>query len=203
VSPHPHPLPFDGIDVADVRRSRRDPEEGGRVHRRPRQDSPTVLTLRVDLLRAKPPIWRRVELPSTLTLDRLHDVAQVLFAWDDSHLHRFSLGGSAWDDDAEQFLCPHEVDGDVEGTPTTEVRLDEVLAEVGDRLRYVYDYGDEWTLVLRVEHVSAGKGRVRCIGGRGDHPPEDAGGVLGWDPGTPGQLFEVGAVDAALAARGL
>lgn len=137
-------------------------------------------------------------------LDELHQVAQTLFGWSDSHLHRFSLGGSAWDDDAEQFLCPYEVaDGDVEGTPTTNVRVDEVLAEVDDRLRYVYDYGDEWTLVFRVENVSLGLGQVRCTGGRGDHPPEDAGGVLGWPLDLPGEPFDAGAVDGALAQRGL
>ena len=167
--------------------------------RRPRSEHPFVLTVRVDLVGSRPAIWRRVELPSTMTLDRLHQVAQVLFDWTDSHLHRFTLGSSVWDRDAEHFLSPWELaDAEVEGTPTSQVRLDEVLTAAGDRLRYVYDFGDEWTLLFRVENVSLGEGRVRCTGGRGDHPPEDSGGVHGWSLDEPGAPFEVGAVDTAL-----
>lgn len=93
---------------------------------------------------------------------------------------------------AEVFLCPYDVqEGEDEGVPTSEVRLDEVLAAPGDTLRYVYDYGDEWTLVLVAERVGAPVERVRCTGGRGSAPPEDSGGVWAWndapddDAGTP------------------
>lgn len=65
-----------------------------------------VLRLRVDLVGAKPPVWRRVEVPSTLHLDELHGLLQLLLGWTGSHVHRFALGESVWSDDGELFLCP-------------------------------------------------------------------------------------------------
>lgn len=58
-------------------------------------------------------------------------------------LHRFGLGEDIWDRDTELYLCRFDVEGGHdEGVPEEQVRLDEVLADVGDRLAYVYDYGD-------------------------------------------------------------
>lgn len=65
----------------------------------------TVLRIRIDLDNAQPPIWRRLDLRSDLTLDVVHQVIQDAFGWADSHLHRFALGGSVWDRDAQLFLC--------------------------------------------------------------------------------------------------
>jgi hypothetical protein len=149
---------------------------------RPRRDDVVVLQVRADLDDARPPIWRRLELRSDLTLDVVHQVLQAAFGWTDSHLHRFALGGSVWDRDAELFLCPYDVenpegvDGE-EGTPEQDVRLDEVLAGVGDRLAYVYDYGDDWRVTLRLEKVLAGDPQpptARCSGGRMAAPPDDS-----------------------------
>ena len=39
-------------------------------------------------------------------LDQVHQVVQRAFAWNDSHLHRFAVGTSVWDGDAELYLCP-------------------------------------------------------------------------------------------------
>ena len=48
--------------------------------------------VRVDLMYAKPPIWRRLVLPGDLVLDELHDVLQVAMGWQDGHLHKFGVG---------------------------------------------------------------------------------------------------------------
>lgn len=169
-----------GARVIDLNAFDRRPRPVSR--RRPRQRSPKTLTLRVDLVDATPPIWRRVQVPSTLRLDQVHDLAQALFGWTDSHLHRFALGDSVWGGEAELFLCPYDVDeGEDEGVPASSVRLDETLAEVGDRLRYVYDYGDEWTLTFTLESVVPGEGRVQVLEARGIAPPDDSGGIFNWN----------------------
>lgn len=187
-----------GLDLA-VARARRMLEPERVSHRRPRSSRPFSVTVRIDLAHAKPPVWRRVELPSTLHLNELHDVLQLLFGWDDCHLHRFTQGTTVWDRDAEMFLCPYDVEsGEDEGVPTFEVRLDEVLAAPGDRLRYVYDYGDEWLLVLVVERVGGVVDRPHCTGGRGNPPPEDSGGAWDWD-GSAGPPFDPALLDEELA----
>lgn len=172
-----------------------------RPDRRHPRAEPRTLVVRIDLVGAKPPIWRRVELPSTLMLDQLHDLLQLLFGWTDSHLHRFALGSSVWDRDADMFLCPYDVEeGEDEGIPANQVRLDETLTSSGDVLRYVYDYGDEWSLTIRLEKVMPGlPERTRVLAGKHEAPPDDSGGVWSCDD-LPYPALDVSALDDAVAA---
>jgi hypothetical protein len=65
-------------------------------------------------------------------------------------LHRFARRG-VFDLNAELFLCPWDVEeGDDDGVPAKDVRLDETLAGPGDVLRYCYDYGDSWDLAIKL-----------------------------------------------------
>ncbi len=147
--------------------------------RRPRLAGVHVFTLRVDLDGARPPIWRRIEVRSNLTLDTVHQVLQAAFGWTDSHLHRFSLGGSPFAATSELFLCPFDVEeGEDDGVPAEDVRLDETIQEPGDVLHYVYDYGDSWELTIRLERVHPAEENVPaalCVAGRRAAPPEDCG----------------------------
>jgi Plasmid pRiA4b ORF-3-like protein len=140
--------------------------------------------VRVDLRRSKPRIWRRLELRSDLTLDVVHRVLQAAFSWTDTHLWRFSLGGDAFSGTGELFLCPWDVEEgdswDDGGVPASGVRLDETMQDAGDVLTYVYDFGDNWELTLRLEGVSAAAADAPSavvLAGRRAAPPEDCGGV--------------------------
>ena len=42
---------------------------------------PVRFVLYVEMVGSKPPIWRRLSVPSTLPLDRLHEVLQTAFGW--------------------------------------------------------------------------------------------------------------------------
>ena len=165
--------------------------------RRPRRRGAAITyRVRVDLKDTKPPLWRRLELASDLFLDELHEVIQVAFGWTDSHLHGFASGPSFYAADSERYLCPFDVAEDEDGIPEGDVRLDEVLANPGDRLCYVYDYGDGWQHAVTLEAVlprSAGAPRAACTGGRRRGPVEDCGGAHAYelieaaaDPGHPG-----------------
>jgi Plasmid pRiA4b ORF-3-like protein len=149
--------------------------------RKPRRSEPAILRVRVDLEGAKPPIWRRLDVRSDIGLDMFHQVLQSMFGWTDSHLHRFALGGSPFDRNAELFLCPYDVEeGEDDGTPAKHVRLDETLSEPGDLLEYCYDYGDSWDLIIALESVIPLEKPVHvavCIDGRRAAPPEDCGGL--------------------------
>jgi Plasmid pRiA4b ORF-3-like protein len=70
------------------------------------------------------------------------------------------------------------------GIPEEQVRLDEVLADPGDKLYYEYDFGDGWEHVLKLETVSARTApapRALCTNGRRDGPAEDCGGVFAYE----------------------
>lgn len=140
--------------------------------------------VRLDLLDAKPPIWRRLDVASDLYLDDLHVVVQAAMGWSDSHLHAFSAGGRVFMPGSFQFLNEFDVAEGERGTPEAQVRLDEVLREPGDRLWYTYDFGDGWDHVLKLESVQtrrAGDAAFRCVGGRRACPPEDCGGIPGYE----------------------
>lgn len=156
----------------------------GTGRRHPRREAPATLRLYVQLDGALPPVWRRFEVASDLGLDDLHDVLQVVFGWEDYHLYRFTSGPE--DDPGAAFACTadlREAWDDDPTMPTWDVRVDELLAEVGERLHYQYDYGDNWWLAIEVEDVVEGRvppGRAKVIEGAGAGPPEDCGGIHGY-----------------------
>jgi hypothetical protein len=45
-----------------------------------------------------PPVWRHLDLSSALMLDDVHRILQAAFGFTDSHLHRFAVGPSMYDD---------------------------------------------------------------------------------------------------------
>lgn len=146
---------------------------------------PAIYRLRVDLDDATPPIWRRVDVRSDVTLEVMHQVLQAMFSWQDYHLYRFSLGGGAFDRDSQLFLCSYDVDNpdwddDADAAlPAAAVRLDETMGEPGDVLQYVYDFGDNWELTLRLEEVIAADADAPTavvVDGQRAAPPEDCGG---------------------------
>jgi len=157
--------------------------------RRARRRDVVVYRVRVHLDDSDPPIWRRLDLRSDLTLDLLHQVLQVAFDWTDSHLHRFSLGGGAFDHHSQLFLCACDVDNkewpeDDDGLPAAQTRLDETLSEPGDILHYLYDYGDNWELTLRLEEVLPAESDCPAavvVNGERAAPPEDCGHLVDAD----------------------
>ena len=153
-----------------------------------RDEEPTLLPVptevrgfrvHLDLHGAKPPVWRRLELPGDLSLPRLHDVIQAAMGWHDSHLHRFRTGH---DHRSPYFVTHFDLDEGEDGTFEDDVRLDQLVAEKGDELWYEYDFGDGWDHELVVEEVlDDPPSTVRCTGGRMACPPEDCGGIGGYE----------------------
>ncbi|AWZ06715.1 MULTISPECIES: plasmid pRiA4b ORF-3 family protein [unclassified Streptomyces] len=151
--------------------------------RRDGKTAPSDLQLKIVLHGTRPPLWRRLVLPSDTSLGTLHDAIQVAFGWHGGHLHLFTDEFGRGYGDAARLTgidlgFGHEV-GDEDATA-----LGDVLAEEKARLRYVYDFGDDWEHGITLEKtlpcpVDAERA-VRCVGGRrADVPAEDIGGVRG------------------------
>jgi hypothetical protein len=153
-----------------------------------REEAPTLLPVptevrgfrvRLDLHGATPPVWRRLELPGDLTLPRVHDVIQAAMGWTNSHLHRFRTGS---DHRSPYFVTHFDLEEGEDGTLEDDVRLDQLVAEKGDGLWYEYDFGDGWDHKLVVEEVlDEPPVTARCSGGRMACPPEDCGGIGGYE----------------------
>lgn len=137
--------------------------------------------LRVALAGSDPLVWRRIELASDLTLDRVHDILQVVMGWTNSHLHQFAGGEGVYDPKAELYLMPTSIDEGMVGVDERNVRLDEVLGGAGDRLWYEYDFGDGWLHTIDLEQVLPTEpGPPSCLAGERACPPEDCGGIGGY-----------------------
>ena len=142
----------------------------------PRQPQ-SVHQLKVTLLETEPPIWRRLQVASTINLRRLHDVIQATMGWTQSHLYEFKADGVAYGEPtSEEDLPPAR---HAKRTP-----LRQVAPEVGARLEYLYDFGDGWKHAVLVEAVLLPEPRVsypRCLDGERACPPEDVGGIGGYE----------------------
>ncbi|HEV7961699.1 MAG TPA: plasmid pRiA4b ORF-3 family protein [Actinoplanes sp.] len=144
-----------------------------------------IYQIKVGLRGARPPIWRRLELPADTSLVDLHDIIQAAFGWEDSHLHVFETAYGAFG------VADRELGHRAEAPVT----LEQVAPGTGDRLQYTYDFGDDWTHEIVVEKVLDRRpvAYPRCTGGRRAAPPEDCGGIWGYaelvevlgDPGHP------------------
>jgi hypothetical protein len=58
------------------------------------------------------------------------------------------------------------------------------LVEPGGRLEYTYDFGDGWDHEILVEEATVAESGLRCprcVAGEGACPPEDSGGVEGYE----------------------
>jgi hypothetical protein len=130
----------------------------------------------VSLVHVKPRIWRRFLLRDSSSFEDLHHAIQDAFGWENEHLWRFSRVGRAGAAIAGR-------DGD--DTPDArDVDIASVFnRSVIDRCRYVYDFGDRW------EHEVKGRrsndpdldARRRLLAGERACPPENCGGVSGYE----------------------
>jgi hypothetical protein len=152
----------------------------------------SVYQLKISLLRTTPPIWRRVLVDGSTTLDELHFVIQAAFGWWNCHLHEFEFGDTRYGiSDSGWSFGEEPVD-------EADVRLDEVAAQ-GNSFLYTYDFGDDWCHKITVEKVTPPSPAVStpsCIAGRRAGPPEDCGGPWGYQAildalhGRPGAPME-------------
>ena len=132
-----------------------------------------IYQIKIGLRGAKPPIWRRLLVPANVSLAELHDIIQAAFAWDDSHMHVFETPYG------EFGMADRELGHRAEGP----VALEQVASRVKDKIRYTYDFGDNWSHDIEVEKVLDRDPALtypRCTGGRRAAPPDDCGGIWGY-----------------------
>ena len=136
----------------------------------------SVHQLKITLTGIDPPVWRRIQVPSTMPLCCLHDAIQAVFGWTDSHLHQFEKDGTFWG------LPELYEEDDIDVIDESEVPVARVLKTEGDSLVYMYDFGDDWrheVVLEKIIPVEAPSEPV-CVDGKRKCPPEDVGGTRGY-----------------------
>ena len=144
--------------------------------------SAPIYHLQVVLDGLKAPVWRRLQVPGEANLGWLHAVLQVALGWTNSHLHQFKIGGEFYSDPRHHFA---EYEGDPEILDESKFTLQKLAPRQKGSFRYEYDFGDSWEHQITVEKVllpdPATATVAVCLDGARACPPEDCGGVGGYD----------------------
>jgi len=140
----------------------------------PREDA--VYILRITLEAVEPPVWRRVQVPGSITLERLDMVIQKAMGWRNVHLHEFVVGGT-------RYGQPEPDEPHYKVEPEWKLTLRGAAPTKGARFRYVYDLGDGWGHEVLVEAIQALAAPLKhpvCLAGERACPPEGCGGTPGY-----------------------
>ncbi|MEW5837130.1 MAG: plasmid pRiA4b ORF-3 family protein [Pseudomonadota bacterium] len=135
-----------------------------------------IYQLRVELLELEPTIWRRVLVPGSIKLAKLHVVLLWTMGWLGGHLHEFIIGHAHYG----------EPDPDYPDDPPLRSDARTTLARALGSLTtftYLYDFGDGWEHRVRVEQILPPDPALKhplCLAGANACPPEDVGGPPGY-----------------------
>ena len=139
-----------------------------------------IARLAITLDQVKPPVRRRIEVPLSIRLDRLHRVFQIVMGWEDYHLYEFRIGRDI------RYGIP-DPDWDLPGSSPRSAKqttLASLLAQTRNKaFKYVYDFGDDWQHTVKLEALTAPEPRTiypRLLVVKGRCPPEDVGGPWGY-----------------------
>ncbi|MEP9415555.1 plasmid pRiA4b ORF-3 family protein [Gordonia sp. VNQ95] len=140
-----------------------------------------MLTLRVELEYVQPAVWRTIRVHSDTMLGELHEMLQVIFDWEDSHLHQFAAGDAV-------YIPGHQLPDDLDSRDNTEnedlTAVGDILRRKGDQAIYEYDFGDGWThrmTVVDLDEDEDDDAKQGVVEGAGMAPFEDVGGPPGWE----------------------
>jgi Plasmid pRiA4b ORF-3-like protein len=139
-------------------------------------DQNRVLELKIWIRGVRPIIWRRVRVPSTLSLSRLHLVIQVCFGWRGHSTHLFQKG-KLWIGPAglgfEETRFPFEDE--------EQVACGGVFSRPGQYIDYHYDFSSQWVVRIRLEphatdSLEESFAGPLCLAGEWASPPEGISG---------------------------
>jgi hypothetical protein len=139
-----------------------------------RRRSPQVFVFRAKLVGVKG-VRRRIAVRGDQTLADLHLALQDAFEWANDHLYAFWLDGAYWSRRGVEFTEPRHARelGDPD-TRSARVRLGDIGLEPGQKIAYVFDFGDEWRVEITFARVDADDGGAypRLLESTGEAPPQ-------------------------------
>lgn len=131
---------------------------------------------------SKPPVWRRLLLSEKASFEDFHQAIQVAFGWLDCHLYSFSQSGHG----SKEFIERHKDyihdDPDINSKDAEKTFLKNIFKKENQKYTYIYDFGDDWTHKITLEKITEEViEKPKCLAGKGKCPPEDCGGVWGYE----------------------
>ena len=137
-----------------------------------------IARIRIELKGVDPAIWRRVEIPLTASLKGLHDVIQAVMPFEHYHLFRFEVGGKRYGISDPQWDHVRDT------LDAKNIRVGTLVERGARAFSYTYDFGDDWRHSVTIEDVATANPKLeypRFIDGSRRGPPEDVGGIPGFE----------------------
>lgn len=134
--------------------------------------------LRIELRGVKPLVWLRILVPETVTLAKLHGILLSAMGWEGGHLHEFEIARVRYGVPDPDWQNSEPVRDE------RKARLKPLLETGLRRFTYIYDFGDRWEHLIKVEDLMLSKSdtpMITCLAGENACPPEDVGGEPGYE----------------------
>jgi len=130
-------------------------------------------------------VWRRVITPVDITFKQLHFILQAVFGWKSYHMYDFNIfdeAGKCIINVISEFEEVYEPRQDCPMRLDSEVKFSE-YAKPQYKIAYCYDYGDNWEheITIRGTNTDYDKTCPVYSMGEGNAPPEDVGGISGYE----------------------
>ena len=133
-----------------------------------------------------PVIFRELWVPLGLTFDQLHQLIQAAMGWESHHLYSFQ------EHPETRYFAVTSPFSEEFGIDATQVIADNILFsnfninqmlsddQRTDKLYYLYDFGDRWMHEFYVQEFDRVGTIPELVTGAGACPPEDCGGLPGF-----------------------
>lgn len=146
--------------------------------------------IRIKLNNTSVKIWRELKVPSNMSMELLAYVLLSAMGWENEHYHDFTCRNG-------RDVIFYKSDRDLKANDgflmqcnrrtynSDKTPLSKVLGEKGKRILFEYDFGDcwqhdVWTKEIR-DYEPGEEPKVTLLKGQGQCPPEDCGGVWGYE----------------------
>ncbi len=141
-----------------------------------------VYQIKVTLKDIKPPVWRCIQVPETYTFWDLHVAIQDAMGWSDCHLHEFEMLNPS--SGLKVNIGIPDGDFGEEIFSGWKQKIADYFSMENRSADYTYDFGDNWEHAVELEKILPRESNVnypRCISGKRACPPEDCGGIWGYE----------------------
>jgi len=141
-----------------------------------------IYQFKITLQDLTPPIWRRIQIPETYTFWDLHVAIQDAFGWADYHLHEFKILHPTSKQNVRIGFPDDDFGRDI--LVNWKERISDYFTLANNKSNYIYDFGDDWVHSVVLEKILTCEKNIsypRCINGKRACPPEDCGGIRGYE----------------------
>lgn len=149
-----------------------------------KKDFKNVYQFKITLKGIKPPIWRRILVPENFTFLKFSRTINRSMGWDGGHLHSFFVTDprSGMKYEISDAKTAKEA-GMHNMRDEKKYNISQFFTPENKKGSYTYDFGDDWEHSLALEKIlpiEPEKDYPVCIEGKRACPPDDVGGVWGY-----------------------